>query len=265
MWRNLPPSCHLLPLISDERSHIRRTITPVHSLLFLLLSHFHQVQVLLWLETQSMRRTRLGNQLPWGRKIRESQDLWSLESRKLATFEGKSFQLEHQLVALAQEMHLWAGSIQKQRHQSGLHIRHKFILAWILWRLLLVIFVLVLANKLGRESVQIHPKQSKTPNHNILYKVGQTGICNFVGRSELVVFTQWTLFPDFGQHNWMVNSETGVLCAAFVNCFGNILFWEGGQEVKTTKSKDRFGRGYDYRRGRVKIYQSRCLYLLILI
>ena len=53
---------------------------------------------------------------------------------------------------------------------------------------------------------------------------------------ELAFFTQWIVFPDFRQHDRMVNSETGVLCAANADRFRNILFWEGGKEIKTLKS-----------------------------
>ena len=42
--------------------------------------------------------------------------------------------------------------------------------------------------------------------------------------SELIVFAQWSVLPNFGQHNWMVDSETGILCAAIVDSVGNILF-----------------------------------------
>lgn len=72
--------------------------------------------------------------------------------------------------------------------------------------------------------------------------------------SQFIIFTQWTLLPDSGQHDRMVDSQASVLCATTVDCTGNILFWKGGKKVKTTKGKDRLRRSNKDRRIGMKIY-----------
>ncbi len=116
-------------------------------------------------------------------------------------------------------------------------------MARILRRLLLVIFLLVFADKLGSKGIQIYPKQPESPDNKVDFEARSFRICDFMDYRKLVVFTQRALLPDFGQHHWLVDSKASLFCSPFAYRWVNILFWEVRKEIKTSKGKNR-RRGY---------------------
>jgi hypothetical protein len=65
MWSFLHYACDTFPSVHNARLRIRHGISTLHFVLFVFLSNFTEIQVLLWMEAQPMCGARLRNQLHW--------------------------------------------------------------------------------------------------------------------------------------------------------------------------------------------------------
>lgn len=120
LWCILLCGSDIFPFITNARPILRWTITFVYFLLLLFLCHFTQIQVLLWLEIESVFGSCFRHKLHFLKQVRKSQDLRSMDRWNHIAFEIESCSLEHEFRTLAQKMHLWESSIQGQTSESSL-------------------------------------------------------------------------------------------------------------------------------------------------